>query len=297
MARARWECVPALSRPSLRSSEPSRHSAYKAECRRYERDHIGLATTRAHGGQESDMPRLRTWAILLGGASAALMVLHHARDSAGLETPGGIVMRDAAGYDLLSGVLLGSFYDSVAADVGAAAPPSGRVLDVGCGPGHLANRLARDHGLRVTGLDLDPAMIERARANAAHAVPAERRPTFVVSGVAVLPFPDASFDVVVSTLSMHHWADPTAGQAEIGRVLRPGGRALVWDIRPGIVPLHGHRPDPLDSIADSPLHLASAMPWRWPWRLTFTQRIELVAADGQAGSAGTERLGRPPTNG
>src|SRR5215207_5115399 len=37
-------------------------------------------------------------------------------------------------------------------------------------------------------------------------------------------------------LSMHHWADPTAGLAEIGRVLRPGGRALVWDFRAGGTP-------------------------------------------------------------
>jgi SAM-dependent methyltransferase len=243
------------------------------------------------------MPRLRTWAILLGGASAALMVLHRARYSAGLETPGGIVMGDAAGYDSLSKVLLGSFYRSVAADVAAAAPTGGPVLDVGCGPGHLANRLARDHGLNVTGLDLDPAMIERARANAVQTVAAECQPTFVVGGVAALPFLDSSFDLVVSTLSMHHWADPTAGQAEIGRVLRPGGRALVWDIRPGVVPLHRQQPDPLDSIADSPLHLASATPWRWPWRLAFTQRIELVAADGLAGAAGTELPGRPPTYG
>jgi hypothetical protein len=72
------------------------------------------------------MPRLRTWAILIGGASAALMVLHHARDSAGLETPGGIIMDDAAGYNLLSRVLLGSFYGSVAADVDHGQPEEDR---------------------------------------------------------------------------------------------------------------------------------------------------------------------------
>jgi SAM-dependent methyltransferase len=242
------------------------------------------------------MSRLRTAAIVLGGAGAAVAVLRHTRGSAGLETPGGIIMGDAAGYNLLSRVLLGSFYRSVAADIAAAARAGGRVLDVGCGPGHLANRLARDHGLAVTGLALDPAMIARARANAEHTVPAERRPTFVVGGVAALPFPDASFDLVVSTLSMHHWTDPTAGLAEIGRVLRPAGRALVWDIRPGVVPLHRHQPDPLESLAGSSLRLASATSWRWPWRLAFTQRIELVAADGVAGTAGTEPPGRPPTN-
>ena len=232
------------------------------------------------------MPRLRTVAFMLGGgAVAAIAVRRHTHGDEGLETPGGIVMGDASRYDSLSGVFLGSFYDSVAADVAAAAPPTGRVLDVGCGPGHLANRLARDHNLEVTGLDLDPAMIERARANAERAVSAERRPTFVVGGVAALPFPDASFDLVVSTLSMHHWADATAGQAEIGRVLRPGGRALIWDIRAGVVPLHRHQPDPLDKVAGSPLRLASATPWRWPWRLSFTQRIELVAADREAAAA------------
>ena len=56
-----------------------------------------------------------------------------------------------------------------------------------------------------------------------------RRPSLLVGDVAALAFPDRSFDLVVSTLSMHHWADPTAGLAEIGRVLRPGGRALVLD--------------------------------------------------------------------
>jgi SAM-dependent methyltransferase len=243
------------------------------------------------------MPRLRTVSIMVGGAVAAIAVLRHTRGSGGLETPGGIIMGDAARYDSLSGVLLGSFYDSVAADVGAAAPTGGRVLDVGCGPGHLANRLARDHGLDVTGLDLDPMMIERACANAVQTVVAERRPTFVVGGVAALPFPVGSFDLVVSSLSMHHWADATAGLAEIGRMLRPGGRVLVWDIRPGAVPLHRHQPDPVDKVAGSSLRLASATPWRWPWRLSFTQRIELVPAEGEAGTAGSELPGRPPTNG
>jgi SAM-dependent methyltransferase len=236
--------------------------------------------------REGDMPRLRSWAIFLGGVSAVVMLRRHARRPAGLDTPGGIVMSDAAGYDSLSKVLLGSFYRSVAADVAAAAPPGGLVLDVGCGPGHLANRLANDHGLEVTGMDLDPAMIERARVNAEHSVPAERRPAFVVGSVAALPFADRSFDLVVSTLSMHHWADAATGQAEIDRVLRPGGRALVWDIRPGVVPLHRHQPDPLDKVAGSALQLVSVTPWRWPWRLAFTQRIELRPGARDAAPAG-----------
>ena len=81
-------------------------------------------------------------------------------------------------------------------------------------------------------------MIERARANAERSGHGGgRRPSFLVADVSSLTFPDASFDVIVSTLSMHHWTDPTAGLNEIGRVLRPDGRALVWDFRGGPMPL------------------------------------------------------------
>jgi ubiquinone/menaquinone biosynthesis C-methylase UbiE len=154
------------------------------------------------------------------------------------------------------------------------------VLEEGCGPGRLSILLARRHGLDVTGLDLDPAMVERARANAARSAEEHgREPSFLVGDLASLAFPDRSFDLVVSTLSMHHWADPMAGLSEIGRVLRPGGLALVWDFRAGRVPLHGHLPDPVEHAHGSPLRAVTATPWRWPWRLRLTQRIELVRAD------------------
>jgi SAM-dependent methyltransferase len=90
---------------------------------------------------------------------------------------------------------------------------------------------------------------------------------------------------------MHHWADPAAGLAEIGRVLRPGGRALIWDFRPGAVPFHSHAPDPAEHARGAPLRLVGATPWRWPWRLVLTQRIEFVRADGGAGSG---NLDHPP---
>jgi ubiquinone/menaquinone biosynthesis C-methylase UbiE len=92
-------------------------------------------------------------------------------------------------------------------------------------------------------------------------------------------FPEGSFDLVVSTLSMHHWADPTAGLSEIGRVLRPGGRALVWDLRPGLLPLLRQVPHSLEHRHGGPLRVVSVTPWRWPWRFAFTQRIELVRPD------------------
>jgi SAM-dependent methyltransferase len=225
--------------------------------------------------------------ILLGAAAAAVAVVRHRRGAAGRRVPGGILIGDAAAYNALSRLVLGSLYGRIAADVAAVAPDGARVLEVGCGPGHLSIRLARQHGLDMTGLDLDPGMIQRARANADRLGDEERRPSLLVGDVASLAFPDGSFDLVVSTLSMHHWADPAAGLAEIGRVLRPGARALVWDFRPGSMPLHRHVPDPLDHVHGGPLRLVNATPWRWPWTFTFTQRIELVRADGSPGYPGT----------
>jgi len=206
--------------------------------------------------------------------------------------PGGILIGDALAYDAHSRLLLGSLFGPVAADVAAVAaafaPDGARVLEVGCGPGHLSTRLAREHGLDVTGLDLDPAMIGRARANAERVGEGfGRLPSFLVGDAASLPFPDGSFDLVVSTLSMHHWADPTAGMAEIGRVLGPGGKALIWDVRPGVWPSHGRPPDPVEHARGSTLRVVSATPWRWPWRFRLTRRIELIRADGSPGYSGT----------
>jgi SAM-dependent methyltransferase len=225
--------------------------------------------------------------VLLGAAAAAVAVVRHGRRTAsGHRAPGGILIGDVGVYDALSRFLLGRFFGRIATDVAAVAPDGARVLEVGCGPGRLSIRLARQYDLNVTGLDLDPAMIERARANAdGRGDGDQRQPSFLVGDVAALAFPDRSFDLVVSTMSMHHWADPAAGLAEIGRVLRPGARALVWDFRPGarphlFGPRHAHLPDPVEHAQGSPLRVVNVTPWHWPWRFNLSQRTELVRADG-----------------
>jgi SAM-dependent methyltransferase len=217
------------------------------------------------------------------------VVLRRGRHAArGHQVPGGILIGDAVLYEALSRLLLGPFLTRIAADVAAVAPDGARVLEVGCGPGHLSGQLAGQHGLEVTGLDLDPAMIARARANTDRAANrGGRRPEFLVGDVAALAFPDRSFDLVVSTLSMHHWADPAAGLTEIGRVLRPNARALIWDFRPGVRPhlfgpRHAHIPDPVDHTGGPRLRVVKATPWSWPWRFQLTQRTELARADRSA---------------
>jgi len=233
------------------------------------------------------MGRARRIAILAGAASAVaagIALLGHGRGlAAGRRVPGGILVPDVVGYDRHTRLLLGAFYAGIADDIAAAAPDGARLLEAGCGPGHLSLRLASRKGFDVTGLDLDPVMVERARANADRpGIGRDRRLSFLVGDVASLPFPDGSFDLVVSTLSMHHWDDPAAGMSEIARVLRPGGRALIWDLRPGVVPFHRHTPDPLERARGTNLRVVSATAWRWPWRFAFTQRIELVRSDGAA---------------
>jgi SAM-dependent methyltransferase len=234
------------------------------------------------------MVRPRRLLLLAGMAAAAVAVVRHGRRAArGHQVPGGILIGDAVVYDILSRLLLSSLVKRIASDVAAVAPAGARVLEVGCGPGHLSLRLVRQYGLEVTGLDLDPTMIAGAQANTDRPGTGERRPEFLVGDVAALAFPDRSFDLVVSTLSMHHWADPAAGLAEIGRVLRPGARALVWDFRPGVRPhlfgpRHADIPDPVDHTRSSPLRVVNTTAWRWPWRFTPIQRIELVRADRPA---------------
>jgi SAM-dependent methyltransferase len=234
------------------------------------------------------MVQPRRLVFLAGAAAAAVAVLRHGRDAArGHQVPGGILIGNAVRYDALSRLLLGPFLARIAADIAAAAPDGARVLEIGCGPGHLSIRLAQ-HGLDVTGLDLDPAMIARAQANTDRAGNrGGRHPLFLVGDVAALAFPDRSFDLVVSTLSMHHWADPAAGLAEIGRVLRPDARALIWDFRPSgrphlFGPRHAHIPDPVDHARGAPLRVVEATAWRWPWRFQYMQRIELARAESSA---------------
>ena len=200
------------------------------------------------------------------------------RHDRGTHAHGGALMGDARRYERLTGRLLRGFYRGVATDIARVAPSGARVLEVGCGPGHLAIDLAFRHGVDVVGLDLDPAMIERARAATDTRAGGDGPPppTFRVGDAAALPFPDESFDLVVSTLSLHHWADHATGLAEIARVLSPAGRALIWDLGAGSHLLHRHVPDLFASLDDSRLTMASSTPWHWPWRFTPTTRFELT---------------------
>ena len=98
-----------------------------------------------------------------------------------------------------------------------------RVLDLGCGDGDMTLALLRQ-GAEVTAVDLSPGMVEVARQRAEHFAPGAPA-TFAAGPAEALPFPDASFDVVIGRLILHH-LDMDRAPAEIRRVLAPGGSAL-----------------------------------------------------------------------
>jgi len=106
------------------------------------------------------------------------------------------------------------------------ARPADTVLDVACGGGLVVCAFARVV-LHATGLDVTPAMLDRARALAA-----EQGLTNVSwrQGEALpLPYPDGSFTIVVSRFTFHHFLDPLAVLREMARVCAPGGRVAVID--------------------------------------------------------------------
>jgi SAM-dependent methyltransferase len=105
--------------------------------------------------------------------------------------------------------------------------PDDAVLDVAGGAGHLARALA-PHVAHVTVLDLTPAMLEAGRHAAARAGIANV--AFEQGAAVPLPYPDASFDLVVSRFAFHHLADPLAALGEMARVARPGGAVAVVDL-------------------------------------------------------------------
>jgi ubiquinone/menaquinone biosynthesis C-methylase UbiE len=132
-------------------------------------------------------------------------------------------------YDRLAPLLLGRFYRRVAGEI-VAAQHAGVVLDVGCGPGHLALLVARraPH-LVVQGVDISSDMVRLATQKVVRAGLAARVRFQVVDGVS-LPYADESIDLAVATMSMHHWSDVPAMLRELARAVRSGGAVWIYDV-------------------------------------------------------------------
>jgi ubiquinone/menaquinone biosynthesis C-methylase UbiE len=199
-----------------------------------------------------------------------------------------MLIHRAGGYDLLVWLLtLGRerrFRERLLAP--AHLRPGESVLDVGCGTGTLALAAKRIvGGGEVQGVDPSAAMVERARRKATKAGVDVR---FETAFVQELPFENGRFDVVLSTLMLHHVPgdERPAAIAEMHRVLKPGGRLLIVDLRGGagahgvLSHLHrrrgGLRDDVLNQfVRDAGLDIAESGPLG-VWNLQFALGIRPV---------------------
>jgi SAM-dependent methyltransferase len=116
----------------------------------------------------------------------------------------------------------GLLFDLVA---GLGLPPGAIAVDVGCGEGRHAIELARRFGLAVTGVDPLPRHVEAARAAAGPG-----GPVFEAGSAERLPVPDAAADLVWCRDVLVHVSDLESAFAEFRRVLRPGGRVLIYQV-------------------------------------------------------------------
>jgi demethylmenaquinone methyltransferase/2-methoxy-6-polyprenyl-1,4-benzoquinol methylase/phosphoethanolamine N-methyltransferase len=172
--------------------------------------------------------------------------MHHMHNEpktkSGPETAG-LTLHWASEYDLFTSLLgLGVNRSNSRMVVELAGiKPGDRVLDVGCGTGNLTLTAKTSAGAKgaVYGIDAAPEMIEVARKKAQRA---GLEVTFEVGLIEKIPFPEASFEVVINRLMVHHLPEDLKRQgfAEIFRVLKPGGRLLIADFNPPTNPILGH---------------------------------------------------------
>ncbi len=144
----------------------------------------------------------------------------------GIPRPGAIVYSAV----VAKSPVMQDFYHIVAEEV-LSKISSGRILDIGTGPGYLPLEIGqKSKDIEIKAIDISPAMVEIARRNARE-IGLQERVEFLFGSADNMPFTEGYFDLIVSTGSFHHWAEPEACLKEIYRVLKNGGEAWIYDLR------------------------------------------------------------------
>jgi ubiquinone/menaquinone biosynthesis C-methylase UbiE len=124
-------------------------------------------------------------------------------------------------------------FQALARRVADAVPPGGSVLEVAPGPGYFAIELAKLGRRHVTGLDISRTFVEIARHNA---LEAGGDVEFQQGNVAAMPLTENTFDYLVCRAAFKNFSEPGPALSEMHRVLKPGGRALIIDLRRDVAP-------------------------------------------------------------
>jgi ubiquinone/menaquinone biosynthesis C-methylase UbiE len=130
-------------------------------------------------------------------------------------------------YARTTGKDLGEFR-KLAEHLAGQVASGGDVLEVAPGPGYLAIELAKRGPYRIVGLDISQTFVRMASENAARA---GVQVTFRHGNVAAMPFEADSFDFIVCRAAFKNFTEPVQALNEMHRVLRPGGKALIIDLR------------------------------------------------------------------
>jgi ubiquinone/menaquinone biosynthesis C-methylase UbiE len=131
---------------------------------------------------------------------------------------------------MAQGPLFRRIYRRFVADLASEVPHGARLLDVGTGPGYLLGYLARERpDLHLFGLDLSHAMVSKGRRRLLGLNPGSAI-NALAGDAQALPVRAASCDQLLVTFSFHIWPEPSRAAAEMGRVLKPGGRAWIYEM-------------------------------------------------------------------
>lgn len=182
----------------------------------------------------------------------------------------------ARAYEATFGWVLTGLYRAIAIDLrgNRTGQICLHIVDIGAGPGGLAVALAAQFpDARVITVDVDPAMASLAAARVAREGIDDRVHT-IVGDVADLPLADASVDLVTSSFSVHHWPDAETGFAEVRRVLRPGGRAIIYDLPDWWGRFETQAPRLAEAARAGGFREVSSSQLRWPGSFAVIHRIE-----------------------
>lgn len=155
-------------------------------------------------------------------------------------------------------------FEALARRVAGQIPPGADVLEVAPGPGYFAIELAKRGGYGITGLDISRTFVEIARGNAKQA---GVEVDFRLGNASNMPFGNESFDFLLCRAAFKNFTEPLRALEEMYRVLKPGGRALIIDLRKD-----ASRESIGEAVREMRLGPINAAVTRWTFRFMLLKR-------------------------